>query len=217
MTHVKPWLYATALALTLHATGHAADKVPERRIEGTTITSERDPAVTITLPQNAVYVGATRWDLYEVADCELILLVEADEQRRVQRLYWVQFEAYLPSNTHAYTYKFAEKTAHAGREWDVATHFGPTSNTPKPTGDGAHMRELLKKAGYSLAPEAMNVRLVTLLDDARRKELMIIYGEDLSLSGTTVAELGKPGNEAKWSSLKSALIERAKENVHLQF
>jgi hypothetical protein len=129
----------------------------------------------------------------------------------------VQFEAYLPGNTHSYNYKFAEITTHAGREWDVATHFGPTNNVPRPDGDGAHMRALLKEAGYSLAPEAMNVRLVNLLDDAKRKELMIIYGEDLASSGTSVEKLGAPGNEALWQALRAELIARANERVQVSF
>ena len=37
----------------------------------------------------------------------------------------------------------------------------------------------------------MYVRLVHLLDDQKRKELMIIYGEDLAPTGHTVADLEK--------------------------
>lgn len=43
--------------------------------------------------------------LYGIADCELHAFVESDNQQNVQRLYWVQFEGYLPSKPelhHAY-------------------------------------------------------------------------------------------------------------------
>jgi hypothetical protein len=36
---------------------------------------------------------------------------------------------------------------------------------------------MLERAGYELPPHMMNVRLVHLLDDTRRKELMFIYAE----------------------------------------
>jgi len=56
-----------------------------------------DPAVRIHLPRSAQYVGADRGVLYGSADCEPHAFVDADEQNNVQRLYWVQFEGYVPS------------------------------------------------------------------------------------------------------------------------
>ena len=42
------------------------------------------------------------------------------------------------------------------------------------------------------------MRLVHLPDEAKRKELMIIYGEDLTMSNTSVEELNTPGGQEKW-------------------
>jgi hypothetical protein len=47
------------------------------------------------LPQSLHY-AADRWVLYDIADCELHDFVDADAQKNVQRLYWVQFEGYIP-------------------------------------------------------------------------------------------------------------------------
>jgi hypothetical protein len=79
------------------ATTMAQTAPPERKVAGNVVTSERDPAVRIELPKSAHYVGADRWVLYGIADCELHAWVEADAQGNVRRLYWVQFESYLPS------------------------------------------------------------------------------------------------------------------------
>src|SRR3984885_11482423 len=78
---------------------------PERKVVDNVVTSERDPALRMELPKAAQYVGADRWVLYGIADCELHAFVEADAHKNVQRLYWVQFEGYLPSRPdlkHAY-------------------------------------------------------------------------------------------------------------------
>jgi hypothetical protein len=207
---------AGAFALLLLGSIAAADKAPERKVHGTTITSKHDPAVKIRLPKAAHYIGGDRWDLYGVADAEIHVFVEATG-KRIQRMYWVQFEAYLPDNTHSYDYPFTEKLTHGGREFDVSANFGLTNNTPRAGSDGERMRALVKQAGFEIPPERMSVRLVHLVDDAKRKELMIIYAEDLAMSGTTVEELGKPENKAKWEGLKAALIERAKERIKLTF
>ena len=61
----------------------------------------------------------------------------------------------------------------------------------------------------------MNVRLVDLLDDAKRQELMFIYAEELAPTGSTVEELKRPEAKAKWDALKSTLIERATQKIQL--
>ena len=207
---------AVAAAFSFATAALAGEKIPERKVEGTTITSRHDPAIRITLPAAAQYVGAHRWDLYNVADAEVHVFVEADAHKRVQRLYWVQFEAYLPDNTHSYDYEFKEQLTHAGLLFDVSAHFGPTNRPPKPGSDREQVMALLSKRGYQIGAESMSVRLVHLLDEAKRKELMFIYAEDLAASGFTVEELRKPENQAKWSELKAGLIARALERIQLR-
>jgi len=65
-------------------------------------------------------------------------------------------------------------------------------------------------------PEAMDVRMVQLLDDPKgtrhgRRELMLIYSEDLAPTGKTLAELtdAKGGTNASWQPLDKALLKRA--------
>src|SRR4051812_46386469 len=69
---------------------------PERKIERNVIVSERDPQIRVELPAFAQYAGGDRFVLYDIADCELHAFVKADAAKVVQRLYWVQFEQYLP-------------------------------------------------------------------------------------------------------------------------
>src|SRR5690349_14085197 len=87
------------LALTLLTCGTLAAQgsAPEHKVEGSIITSAHDPEVRIQLPKSVQYAGADRWVLYGTADCELHAFVETDAQKNVQRLYWVQFESYVPS------------------------------------------------------------------------------------------------------------------------
>ena len=58
----------------------------------------------------------------------------------------------------------------------------------------------------------MNVRLVHLLDDAKRKELMLIYAEDLAPSGHTARIEGRERRGARWEAMKVDLMKRALEN-----
>ena len=183
----------------------AAAKAPEREVKGNRLISKSNPAITIEVPRSAVYLGAERWDLYDVADCELHLFVEASPDKVVKAMYWIQFEAYLPTNEHTYDY---------GKDEPVI--FGATNNTPRAGGDGERTRQMLARAGYKLPAERMSVRLVHLLDESRRKELMIIYAEDLAPSGYTAAQL-LDGTEPRpeWKAVEKGLVERAMKRIKL--
>ena len=62
----------------------------------------------------------------------------------------------------------------------------------------------------------MSVRLLHLVDESRRKELMIIYAEDLAPSGYTAAQMLE-GKEPRpeWKAVEQGLVERAKKRIKL--
>lgn len=88
---------AFILVLSFVASLAAGTQAPERKVESNAVKSACDPKVRIELPRSVRYVGAERWVLYGIVDCELHAFVEADGQPKVERLYWVQFESYLPT------------------------------------------------------------------------------------------------------------------------
>ncbi len=196
----------------------AAAQAPERVVSGNRLISKSDPAVTIEVPSSARYLGAERWDLYDVADCELHLFVEADESKTVKAFYWIQFEGYLPKNDHTYNYTDNEPVTFAGRRFWKSGNFGPTTNKPRAGGDGERVRQMLARAGYKLPAESMNVRLVHLLDEAKRKELMFIYAEDLAPTGYTAAQL-LDGKEPRpeWKAVEAEFVKRAMERIKLSW
>ena len=63
----------------------------------------------------------------------------------------------------------------------------------------------------------MIVRLVHLLDEQKRKELMIIYGEDFAPTGFTAADLKKGGKAYdQWSNIEKNLVEIAKKKISIE-
>jgi hypothetical protein len=192
---------------------------PARKVAGNVITSERDPAVRIELPKSAHYVGADRWLLYGIADCELHAWVEADAQRNVRRLYWVQFEGYLPSrpNLH-HTYNSPKHATIGGMDFYVDSWVRTKDASIESGSDREHIEALVRAKGYRMPEAMMYVRLVHLLDKEKRKELMIIYGEDLAPTGFTAAELSEGGKaHDRWPGVADGLLERAEEDLKIEF
>jgi hypothetical protein len=190
-----------------------------RSVKGQVLTSPETPAVRIEFDKGFKYVGSHSFILYDVAHAEQHFFVDADKEGRVKRIYWVQFEGYLPSNTHTYRYK-ANKTANVGGLEFVADAYARNikGNPGRPDSDGARARAFLESKGYRMASDdVLSQRLVHLVDEAKRNELMIIYMEDLSGMGLTAADLAEGGRAAaRWDEISKGLLERAVKGLKIQ-
>lgn len=176
-------------------------------VKGQTLSSSAFPVGTITVDPKFRYVGSSEFVLYGVADSEIHVFAEI-ENKVVQRFYWVQFEGYLPEKQHN-TYNYAsdpQRTmidGHAFHERSWTTNIDVGRKKMRPGSDSAAVLKLLEDKGYVVGPDVMQMRLVR-LDEAKRKELMIIYSENLSLHALTAADLAEGG---KAVAQRDALID----------
>ena len=211
-------LLAVALLVLAPALPEPSSELPLRRaVAGRTVTSKSDPAAVLEFDAGFQHVGGQRFILYDVADAEQHFFVDADSDGRIRRLFWVQFEGYLPSNTHSYNYRSPRRASIGGLEFVVDTWFRKTSGPSRPGSDGARARELLEAKGYRFPEEVASVRLVHLTDDSKRNELMIIYSEDLAPSGLSVDAL-QPGGSAenRAEELGNQLLSRATSGIQIK-
>ena len=173
------------------------------------------PGFRVTVPRAAAYAGSERFELYGVADAEIHLFVEADANRQVRKLYWIQFEEYLPSNDHRYNY--SEGNQHRllwGLDFWTVANPHPTDAPTRAGSDRESVYRLLKAGGYILPSHMMLTRLVHIPDGPTtgqgRRELMLIYAEDLALSGQAFTEITTEGKaNDRWPPVGEALLERA--------
>lgn len=212
-------LIPTAVVMMTMAQVQPAAEVPSipvARVQESRVTHPAE-GISVRVPATATYVGSERFNLYDVADAEVHVFVEADAGKRMRRLWWVQFESYLPGLPQ-YHYDYSDNRRSELGGITTWLRSGPTStSSPSRAGsDREHVFGILQRAGIAIPAEVMNVRMVQLLDDPKgtgqgaRRELMVIYSEDLAISGKTLAELtteGKP-NEA-WAPIEAGLVERA--------
>lgn len=207
-----------SLALVVLVSITAIAERPERKVKDNILTSQHDPAIQIEVPKDARYLGASRWVLYQMDDCELHAFVTADKDKKVQKLYWIQFESYLPSHPemhHQYDSKW--HTTIAGMDFYVDTWVRNRTDTYEAGSDREHIESLIHEKGYDMPEGMMYVRLVHLLDPENRKELMIIYGEDLAGTGLSVGDLQTGGKAFdRWPEIGKALLQSAEQNVKIQ-
>jgi hypothetical protein len=194
------------------------NEAPKGRVLGNMVISDHDPKVLVRLPESVHYVGADRWVLYGIADCELHAFVDLDSKKNLQRLYWVQFEQYIPTRPELHhTYDSPEHVTIGGLDFYVDTWVRASDEKTETGSDREHIDALIRAKGYTILADMVYVRLVQLFDAEKRKELMIIYGEDLATTGFTAADLREGGKAySQWPALQKGLIERAKTKIKLK-
>jgi hypothetical protein len=188
-----------------------------RTVKGQVLTSPAMPAVSMKFDKAFKYAGTQSFVLYNVANAEQHFFVDADKQGRIRRLYWVQFEGYLPNNTHSYRYQ-ATKTVNLGGLDFIADAYARNrkANPGRPDSDGSRAQAFLESKGYRIGDEVLSQRLVHLVDEAKRNELMVIYLEDLSALEVTAADLVPGGKAAaKWSDISQGLLDRALKGMQI--
>lgn len=189
-----------------------------RNVKGQILRSAGTPAVGLKFSKEFKYVGTQDFILYDVARAEQYFFVDADKQGRIKRMYWVQFEGYLPNNTHTYRYKINKAVNIGGLDFIADAYARNVKANPgRPDSDGSRARAFLEKQGYrTMSDEVMSQRLVHLVDESKRNELMIIYLEDLSGMKLTAADLATGGTAAtRWEEVSKGLLERAMKGMEV--
>ena len=197
----------------------SADLKNIRVAKGNTLISDSLPKLKLKFGKDFKYVGGQTFILYDVARAEQHFYVDADKDGRISRLYWVQFEGYLPENTHKYDYSGSQrKVTIDGLEFYAdAWRRRHDPAAIRPGGDSAKALELLKAKGYTMkSDEFIMQRLVHMVDPSNRTELMVIYTEMLP-AGSTAADLEPGGKDApKWPQLSEDLLARARQNMKIE-
>ena len=187
----------------------------QHAVNGQTIAWAQELQATLEFGKEFKYVGGQRFTLYGVADAEQHFFAETAQDGTVKKFYWIQFEHYLPSNSHKYDYKAERTTEIGGLRFihDSAGFSDYSVATGNPDSDGAKARGLFAKKGLSFPKKMARIRLVHLPGADLRSELMIIYGESLAAdSKVPVSEDGTALDEQSPESAKM-ILQHATEGL----
>lgn len=188
-----------------------------RTVTDNVLLSKDDPPGELHFAPEFDYLGGQSFVLYGVADTEQHFFVETRDDGSLKSIYWIQFEAYLPGKPYRYDYDDSPlRIDLGGARFFVDTavfHNDPERERRRGT-DGALVREFLASKGLSYPDEVVYARLVHLTDETRKKELMIIYMDDLADYGATAADLDEGGTDAaRWPQVERAHLARLERHL----
>lgn len=164
-------------------------------------------AVDATLP----YIGRTQMVVKEVALAEILLFADT-RNGTVRRLFWVQFEGFLPTND--LTCEQPQGATVVLGKHEYTTNLGggvvETWIGDQPDSDVAQLVHFLSEHGYTVPAEVLLHRFVRLLDDPARNEILFIYMEDLHELGFRFEDLNEGGaREDELDEVSERLYDRA--------
>jgi hypothetical protein len=179
-----------------------------RTVVNNLVSSNALPNIRLQVDPAFTYVGCNEFILYGVARAEQHLFVAASSDMHVQRLVWVQFEAYLEDNHHTYNYRTSQSIQIAGWPffYDAGWMDRQENIRKHPTSDGAYMLAFLQERGFIPGSAEIAERYVTLGPDLR-SELMLIYAQDATQQDLSTLEAGGAQGEP-WLSVQKRLHQR---------
>src|SRR5437764_7787607 len=97
-----PFSSMNAQSSSSSATQQTAAAEHSRKVKGQVLTSTAMPALRLEFNKEFKYIGNQDFILYDVTRAGQHFFVDADKPGRTKRLYWVEFEGYLPSKTRTH-------------------------------------------------------------------------------------------------------------------
>ncbi len=191
-----------------------------RTVSGNTLLSQSDPPVRMTFDEGFEYIGGQKFVLYGTADVEQHFFVEEHADGTLKSFFWIQFEGFLPDNDYTYDYTGSPLRLQIGDfDFYTDTAAGASNRFMRlgwPGTDGYLARKFAADKGYAMPDDYAYARLVHIPDDLSRKELLIIFMDDLAPTGWTGESLREGGeHEDRWSEVEAAHLDRIKRLMSL--
>ncbi|MEK6333612.1 MAG: hypothetical protein AABM67_01610 [Acidobacteriota bacterium] len=162
-----------------------------RRVKGQVLTSIYLPYIRVRFEKRFRYLGWQKFILYDRAQVEQHFFVDVDNQKRIKRMYMVQFEGYLPNVNATYDYPVTKTISLGGQTYIVDAESIPNVSAAlkeNPQSDVAHAASFLKSKGYRVSDSIRFQRFVRLVDDAKRSEFILLYVEDADAGASSETE-----------------------------
>lgn len=151
-----------------------------RSVKKQILISNDTPKIKIKFDKKFKFVGSQKFVLYNRADAEQFFFVDADNQK-INRLYMLQFENYLPKIDAIYNYNEPQSVKIGGLDYfsnteivpDVKAALGAVSDS-----DIAKAAAFLQSKNFIQMKSLLYQRFVRVVSDDKRSEFIILYIEN---------------------------------------
>ncbi|MDH3747646.1 MAG: hypothetical protein OER97_05525 [Gammaproteobacteria bacterium] len=212
---VVAWICFLLSSSTNLLAANAASK--HQFFEDGVLISLQEPSLAIDVDDAFTFVGRHPFTIRDVAAGERFIFVDS-EGDVILRLFIVQFEGFLPGIDNFYRYNLTESPVVAnypfrsnGYAFDIVE-----AVAANPKSESAATYPFLQSKGYSIPAHWMMWRSLTIADQARKKEMILFYVENVDSSGLSLDDFyEQDAATAAWIRIQKDLELRANNSFQL--
>jgi hypothetical protein len=151
-----------------------------RKVKKQILTSTGSPEIRLKFDKKFKFAGSNEFVLYGRANAEQYFFVES-ENKKIKRLYMLQFERFLPGAEGTYNYDEPQSLKIEGLDYIANIESVPNVEAALkavPDSDIAKAAAFLQGKGFKLMNSLIYQRFVRVVSADKRREFIILYVED---------------------------------------
>jgi len=188
-----------------------ADPQPLRTVEHNVITSAAKPAIQIKVSDELRYLGSFPFTIANVAGGERHVWIKAGKDKRVTKMFILQFEGYFADNENRYNYKPRNVTKLGANEYNANGFFYDDTeyHRQRPGNEAELTRKFVEAKAYKLDAEQILYRFYRSLPEDHKNEFLIFYIEPMKELGISMKETTENQQTDREKEIVAAARERA--------
>jgi hypothetical protein len=199
------------LLLSLLGATTGSPAIAERTVQDDVIRSARNPKITLKVSGGFAYLGSFPFAIADIAGGERHVWLEAGKDKRIRRMFILQFEGYFEGTGRRYNYEPRNVTKLGENEYNSNGFFynDIAKSKERPGTEAELTRKFVEGKGYTLDAEQLLYRFYRSLPDDHRNEFLIFYIEPMANLGMALKDVSENQDGDREKVVLAAARERA--------
>lgn len=179
--------------------------------------SPQNPQIRVTVDKKFTYAGSVPFTIDSVAAGNRYVFVHASEGKRIQQMFIIQQEGFLPSSNDTYKYRITSPVTLGSSEYQhsIMLYDNDAFVREEPGKESDVTRRFLADHRYVLEPELIQVRFARAADSQRKHEIIFFCYENLSSYGYKLADFPEDSDSPKKLEIKQVADENCRKDFRV--
>ncbi len=219
MRHQR-WVTHCLILLSISMLGIAQStsaQTQESRVEGNIFISAENPKLRLAVDQKFRYLGSVPFTTGKIAAGHRFIFVHAAADKRVQQMFVIQQEGFLPSSDDTYKYPITDPVKLGAFEYrhSVIIDDNDAEIRQSPGTEADLTKRFLESHGYKLNAALVMSRFARPADVAHKHEIILFCFEDLSNYGHTLADFPENAGSAEKQRIKQTADDNCRNTFRI--
>lgn len=210
--------YILVIVLAIFSQLPSMSQTSPAQVKRNTFTSSENPSLVLNVDEHFKYLGSLPFTIERVAAGYRYIFVQFDSAKRVQKMFVIQQEGFLPSANDTYKYKITNpaKLGHFDYLHTVILDDNPARIREEPDKEAAATQRFLSNHGYRQEPELVMARFARPVDGARRHEIIFFCFENLASYGHKLSDFANGANADEKEAIKAQVDENCRASFEVR-